>query len=524
MAEILGPDGRPLRARDRELRERVARASLVGLRSAGQWRQVLATLTPEALGALLRRVATGAWAPDWLELCAEVEERDPHYGAVLQQRRLGAAALPAEVAPASDEAPDVALADEVRAALVETPGWAGLVSDLLDAVGKGIALVEVVWSRTGGRWTPAGYHWIDPRWVAFADDGETPLLIRGDGAAPRGPGPSASRTGVPADALPPAKFVYHRHRARSGILALRGGLSYAVAGFFLLKSQAIRDWWAYGAVYGLPVRLGYFDPETATEDDVRLLEAALGALASDFAAALPENMRIDFMRAGGTGAGAGGGGGDLFANQVAMVDAQISKAVLGQTMTTEDGSSRSQAEVHLAVRDELLADDARQLYAALSEQLVAWYCGLNHPPRPAGWPRVRVREPEDVAAVERAVAASERIGLPLPARWLRARLGVPEPEPGEEVLAGRAGPGGGPAAPGASLNAAETGDPEGPLRTGWQALSDQLAAPAVRALRDAGSADEFAARALAGDDSAARLVGDLALSTWMARVEGDVGP
>nr|WP_284521082.1 DUF935 family protein [Shigella boydii] len=56
-------------------------------------------------------------------------------------------------------------------------------------------------------------------------------------------------------------------------------------------------------------------------------------------------------------------------------DAQISKAVLGQTMTTDNGSSRSQADVHNQVRMDIVRWDARQLANTLNEYGAALHRG-----------------------------------------------------------------------------------------------------------------------------------------------------
>jgi len=50
----------------------------------------------------------------------------------------------------------------------------------------------------------------------------------------------------------------------------------------------------------------------------------------------------------------------LFENYVAYLDDQMTKLVLGQTMTTEDGSSRSQAEVHERTQESIFDADAKR--------------------------------------------------------------------------------------------------------------------------------------------------------------------
>ena len=131
-------------------------------------------------------------------------------------------------------------------------------------------------------------------------------------------------------------------------------------------------------------------------------------------------------------------------------------------MTADDGSSRAQAEVHADVRDDLVRDDTRQVCDTLSRTVVRWYCELNHTPRPGGWPRVELPLPPDELDVA-AIVSAAKAGLKVPAAWMRERLGIPDPQEGEEVLSGipvggsgGAGGGGGDDEPGGSeMNAAD---------------------------------------------------------------------
>ena len=176
---IYGPDGRPVASAKRGLVRRLAAPVRTGFRRAQQWQSVVASLDPARLRAIHQAVAAGSWCPDYFELAEEIEERDLHYRGVLQQRRLRGAGAPLDVVPAADAAADRRLADEVRERVMQGPGWHGMLLDLLDALGKGVSCIEVIWRQAGGRWEPAEYHRIDPRWLVWDDaDGETPLLIR----------------------------------------------------------------------------------------------------------------------------------------------------------------------------------------------------------------------------------------------------------------------------------------------------------------------------------------------------------
>ena len=496
----------------KDLERRVARPTVTGMRTVHQQRSIVTDLTPDRLRFLLQSIAQGVWCPEWWELAEELEEKDLHYRGVLQQRCLKSAVSSLDVRPASAAARDVGLAEEVRERVLEGPHWHDMLLDLLDAVGKGVSCQEIVWTVRRGRVVPAAYHRIDPRWLVWDRvDGETPYLVSDERAAMRsGPG-----GGIPAEPLPPNKFVYHRHRAKSGLPG-RGGLAYAVATVYLLRSLTLRDWWAFGEVYGLPVRIGKYGPD-ASDADIRTLEMAVGQLAADAGCVIPDSMSIDLLEA----MKGGGMQGGLFTSQVAWCEAQVSKAVVGQTMTSDDGASLSQARVHADVRDDLVADDVRQMCGTLTTAIVEPYCRLNHVQRPAGWPRIAPPPEEEAVDVAGVTTAATR-GLRVPAKWMRERMGVPEPRDGEEVLSGLPVGGGAaadkdarpPAAPG--LHAADD-----PLGGGeWFALGVDLTESVLDALDGAADADDFLRRASASGASEA-LAQDLARRCFEARVDGE---
>ena len=529
-SSILGPDGEPLRVDTAALPERTMRPSVVGFRRAQAWRSVITGLTPQRLRYLLHALAQGTWTPDAFELFEEMEERDLHYRGVLQQRKLAAAGAALEVLPASDAARDLEHADLVRAEVLGGRGAHDARIELLDAVGKGFSCQEIVWAMRGGRWTPARYYRIDQRWIVFDDeDGVTPYLIgdRGMGEAgarapERGPGAQWG-WGRQAMLLAPAKHLWHVHRSKSGLPA-RGGLAYAAATMYLLKSVAVKDWWAFAEVFGLPVRVGKYGPN-ATDDDIQTLIDAIGALASDAGAVIPDSMMIELVEAAKSGTSRGD---PLFQGMADWCDKQVSKAVVGQTMTVDDGSSLAQAQIHDDIRADLVDDDIRQMCDTLSDTVVAWYCQLNGLVTRAGMPRIAPPGDEDAIDVS-AVTAAVRSGLRVGQAWMRGRMGIPDPAEDEDVLSGLP-PGGGapggegealpPPAPNAlGLHAAEDPRDGSP----WLSFADDLIEPVMEALDAAADADDFLALASRAGVSGA-LAADVALRCFESRVSGEVDP
>lgn len=146
-----------------DLAQELAAPTLTGIRTL--WDVSVASgLTPYRLASLLQSAASGDIA-EYLTLAEEMEERDLHYRCEIGKRRLAVSSLPVTVEAASDSPEDQQLADEIRQ-LVKLAGFRGLLKDLMDAVGKGYSVCEIIWRR-GARWTPERYEWRDPRFFTF---------------------------------------------------------------------------------------------------------------------------------------------------------------------------------------------------------------------------------------------------------------------------------------------------------------------------------------------------------------------
>lgn len=376
----------------------------------------LMDLDPEKLIRILRDAAEGD-ANAYLTLAEEMEERDLHYRSVLSTRKLAVASLPATVKAKSDDARDVELADAVREVLVESHEFPDLVFELTDAIAKGYAIIEIDWDTSSKLWIPNSYEWRDQRHFRWDQTlRRIGLLTETDSA-----------WGEPLAAY---KYVFHTHKLKSGA-AVRSGLARAACAAFMCKAFGIKDWMAFAEIFGLPIRLGRYGP-TATEDDLKTLAVALANIGTDAAASIPKEMELEFKEAA-----KGTGGDKLFHVLASFFNQEVSKAVLGQTMTSDDGSSLSQARVHNDVRLDILDFDARQISAAINRDLVKPFVDLNFGEQERNaYPEIRIAydEPEDLKALTEAAIPWVDRGMTVEISVLRDRFGFPEPEEGAEVV------------------------------------------------------------------------------------------
>jgi len=433
------------------LRDEQAAPTMSGVRNIYSSMHPSVGLTPERLTQILREAEFGDPFL-YLELAEEMEEKDLHYMAVLNTRKEAVAQLDLEVTAASSEKDDQRAAEMVRAMLADDAlDLASTMVDILDAIGKGFSATEIVWDTSNREWFPRRLRWRDPRWFMFDWVSGEELLVRSmndegpsipvDGeAAARGShfkggglyGAVRGSIGIQplTEPMLPYKFIVHFARAKAG-LPIRGGLARAAGWAYLFKNYVLKDWVTFAEVFGQPLRVGKYGAG-ATEQDKTTLLQAVANIGTDAAAIIPESMLIEFTEARQTGSA------ELYQSFCAYLDAQISKAVLGQTLTTEipqGAGSRAAAEVHDAVRRDIMSADARRLAATINRDLIKPIVDLNLGPR-KNYPRLALgmADDADVAAFVDIVTKLADHGMRIGQSTILRRLGMAEPVEGEPVL------------------------------------------------------------------------------------------
>lgn len=374
---------------------------------------ILSGLDPISMAEILRQAANGY--PDrFFVLAEEMEERDLHYRSVLGTRKLAITSIEPIVVPASKDKRDEYIADAVRKIIKQPEFVDDYIDDLQDGLGKGYSVVETMWDQQAREWWPERFEWRDPRFfVIDRVNGRTLRLKTPD-----------SLNGTD---LPPYKFSIHRPKLKSG-LPIRNGLARLASWAFMFKSYALKDWMAFLEVYGMPLRVGRFG-KGASLDDRRVLLQAVRDISTDAAAIIPKEMEIEFIEVNGSS------GNGLFSGKAEYLDKQISKGVLGQTMSSDDGSSMAQAKVHENVRHDIGKADARQISVTINRDLVRPYVDLNFGPQEA-YPTVVLpfAESEDIKALAEVIDKLVRLGLEVSMPKVRQRIGFDEPEDGEKLL------------------------------------------------------------------------------------------
>lgn len=382
-------------------------------------------LVPERLARIFKEADSGDMLRQ-AELFEEMEEKDAHLASQFQVRKLAVQGLAWEITPAGEDPKSKEVAARCRDFLEGLADLDEHILDLLDALAKGYSMMEILWDVSGGESRIRSLRWVHPKKVTFWDS-LTPKVLTVEEPV-RGISP------------PPFKFVYHRYKARSGHDA-RGGILRVCAWMYLFKNYAIKDWVAFAEVYGMPLRIGKYEPG-ASKSDREALIRAVRSLGTDAAGIISKSTEIEFIEAQRSSSL------NIYEGLARFCDAQTSKAVLGQTLTSEaggsggSGGSYALGRVHGDVRQDLTEADCRALGKTITQQVLRPLVGFNF-----GWdipmPRFSFlfEPPEDLKAAAETYRILAGMGFDFSQEHVGRRFKVPLRKQGERPLL-KTGPGG----------------------------------------------------------------------------------
>ena len=392
----------------------------LGMRPVAGQRRSLG-LSPERLAALLREAEEGDPVGQ-AELADELEDKDLHLLSVLGKRKRAVAGLPWRVVPATDRPTDRRIAAWCEELVHGIPGWRTALVDAMDAVSKGYAALEIDWRTRPSGLAVEGLLFRPARW--FRPDRERPTVWRILDAEDM----------VNGVELRPGAWVWHTARPKSGSSEAVCALCRPLAWAYLFKRASVADLATFLETYNAPLRIGRYKSSTS-EEDRRKLWSAVKALGLDAAAIVPDGVDIEFPESKNTSATA-----DNYLRAAQWWDRQMSKAVLGETLTTEESSNGTQAlgKVHNEVRRDLRDSDAEQLAETLSRDLLRTAVIYQFGPQRA-YPRLRFQTTtqEDLERKAKLYAdLGEKLGMAFPVGHVHEVFGIPAPKPGEDVYRG----------------------------------------------------------------------------------------
>lgn len=371
-------------------------------------------LNPRRLARIFRAADEGN-VREQMELFEEMEEKDTHLFSQMQTRKLAVTGLDWEVQEFSESELDKQVAEFVEKQLRGIENLDEIFIDLLDAIGKGISVMEIDWGFQNGSNVIENIRYVHPKKLIWDYETDEMKLCTKD-----------YPSGI---SFPHNKFVIHQYKAKSGHSS-RAGVLRIISWMYLFKNYDIKDWVAFCEVFGMPLRLGKYNA-AASENDKRALMEAIYNLGTDAAGIIPDSTVIEFIESQKTTSV------ELYECFARYCDEQISKAVLGQTLSSDTGGgSYAQGKVHNEVRHDLTAADAKALAVTIRRDIIRplveynFGYGVEIP-----FFTFDCREVEDQKqSVEILKTLVCDMGLMVPTAYVYKKYNIPKPEKDEEVL------------------------------------------------------------------------------------------
>jgi len=309
--------------------------------------------------------------------------QDDQVKSTFQQRRLAVVKHTWSVLPGDEDDPRSVEAAEKFAATMMRIGWDRITDKMLYGFFNGTAVAEVMWAPRDGLLDIDRIKVRHARRFRYDADNRLRLLTTAGGLG---------------EILPDKKFWVFKAGGSNDDEPYGRGLAEWLYWPVLFKRNGIRFWNTFLDKFGSPTAVGKYRPGTPKSEQAKLL-AALQAIATDSGITVPDGMMIELLEAARSGAAD-------YAELCRMMDEAIAKVILSQTMTTQNGSSRSQAEVHQDVKFEVVKSDSDLLCDSFNTDVPRWWTDLNYGPDVAS---PIVSRPVEQEADTKAQAETDRI-------------------------------------------------------------------------------------------------------------------
>ena len=346
-----------------------------------------------------------------MKLYDEVD-RDPHAGSVLQTRYLSVAGEKWEITAGEESTKGKEIADFVTETLSGC-NFKQAVQELLQGILYGFYCAEIMWTIKDGRVRVGKIIGKHPRRFAFTFERELRLLT--------------TDNAVTGEVVPDRKFITFSYGDSDNPYGK--GLGQKLWWSVWFKKHGIKFWLIFLDKFGMPTGVGKY-PAGATSEQKTTLHEAIEAIHAETGVTIPDTMAIELLEAkrGGT---------VTYETLCEYMDKQISKAVLGQTLTTEvSGGSYAASKTHDDVRMDIKDADAGMVAECLNSSLIPWLVDYNF----AGvreYPTIRfITEKEETLKdqADRDEVLVNKIGVQVDDDYWYDTYNLPRPKGGAAVV------------------------------------------------------------------------------------------
>ncbi len=341
--------------------------------------------------------------------------RDAQVRSNLQTRRLAVIGKEWSVEPASEKQRDQKIAEFVKEVLLnfdfDTARYA-----LLQGILTGFKVSEIMWEYSEGDvWIKEMIAKPTRRW-SFGLKRELRMLTR--------------HNAFEGDPAPDRKFQTFVMPSDNGS-PYGDGLGSTLYWLVWFKKNGIKFWLIFNEKFGSPTAIGKY-PVGTNRDQQDALLSALQAIQQESAIKIPDTLQVGLLEAQRSGTM------NNYEKFLLFANAEITKAIMGQTLTTEmgqQGGSFAASKIHDEVRADYTKGDADLLSNQLNSQLIRWLVDYNFPDvkkYPKLW--IRAQEEKDLLVLAQRDQILQAMGMPISARYVSGSYGIPMIEGDDEVL------------------------------------------------------------------------------------------
>ena len=286
--------------------------------------------------------------------------RDDQVAAVWGQRRLALTSCETTVTPGGGDNPsalDQAAADALKEDL-DAILWDDVTDKALYSVFYGWGVAEIMWKPNAqkGRISFDKIVVRDRSRFRFGRSGELFLWTSGGWQT-----------------MPDRKFWTIAAGADNHDEPYGLGLAHSLYWPVFFKRNDVKFWLMFLEKFGMPTAVAKLPSGKMIDPtEVAKATAMLRQIATDAGVVVPEDVVVELLEAARSGSAD-------YAGLHDAMNSAISKIVVGQTMTTDNGSSKSQAEVHAGVAQKIVEADSDLLCGAFNAGPVKWWTEWNFP-------------------------------------------------------------------------------------------------------------------------------------------------
>jgi len=276
---------------------------------------------------------------------------DPHVWACVQSRKSGVLSLEWEI----DRGKAKSKQSEIIENFFKSIDLNTVISEILNAVLFGYQPIEVMWKTNGTYTLPVSLTAKPPEWFVFDNDNNLRLKTKDN---------------FNGELLPPRKFLCPQYEATYENPYGQRTLS-RIFWNVTMKKSGQRYWIKFIEKYGMPFLVAKHPRGTDKSENKNLL-IMLDKMVHDAVAVIPDDSDIEIKESTRVSSS------EVYNQLLDKMNAEISKAILGQTLTTEIGNKGSYAasQTHLSVRKDIIDADKRIVERTLN-QLIQWIYQLN---------------------------------------------------------------------------------------------------------------------------------------------------